>query len=129
MVETNLNKEQIDAGAALVQKLDECGIAPDVALWLYSSEEQAWKLVLVEVKLSKVGPRAAYAQIQAILAKNASDLSGLALEDLVLEKPDARIIELIRKAVRTGRRISGIRFRNNVINGTLIEDAYIYRVA
>jgi hypothetical protein len=128
MVEANLTKELIDAGAKLVEKLDERGVAPDTAFWLYSPEEQTWKLVLVEIKLAKKGPRAAYAEIQKIL-ESEKDLGNLRLDDLVLEKPDARIVELIRKATRTGPRVTGIRFRNNVVDGTLIDDAYIYRAA
>ena len=41
--------------------------------------------------------------------------------------PDAPVVALLRTAIRTGPGISGIRFKNNVIDGTLIEDAYIYR--
>lgn len=129
MVETNLTKELIDAGARLVKKLDERGLAPDVAFWLYSPEEQTWKLRLVEVKLAKKGPKAAYSKVQKILAKYAEELEDIKLDDLVLEKPDARIVELIRKAVKTGPALSGIRFKNNVVDGTLIDDAYIYRAA
>ncbi len=128
MVEANLTKELIDTGAKLVQKLDKRGLAPDAAFWLYSPEEQTWKLVLVEVKLAKKGPKAAYAEMQKILAGE-KELGNLRLDDLVLEKPDARIVELIRKAMRTGSGITGIRFKNNVIDGTLIDDAYIYRAA
>lgn len=129
MVEADLTKELIDAGARLVEKLDKRGLAPDAAFWLYSPEEQTWKLLLVEVKLAKKGPRAGYSEVQKILAKYEEELGDLRLDDLVLEKPDARIVELIRKAVRTGPGVSGIRFKNNVIDGTLIDDAYIYRVA
>ena len=128
MVEANLTKELIDAGAKLVQKLDKRGLAPDAAFWLYSPEEQTWKLVLVEVTLAKKGPKAAYAEIQKILAGD-KELGNLRLDDLVLEKPDARNVELIRKALRTGSGIAGIRFRNSVIDGMLIDDAYIYRAA
>jgi hypothetical protein len=128
MVEADLTKELIDAGAKLVQKLDKRGLAPDAAFWLYSPEEQTWKLVLVEVKLAKKGPKAAYAEIQKILADE-KELGNLKLDDLVLEKPDTRIVELIRKAMRTGSGIAGIRFKNNVIDGTLIDDAYVYRAA
>lgn len=129
MVETNLTKELIDAGAALVKKLDERGMAPDAAFWLFSPEDQTWKLLLSEVKLAQKGPKAAYSEIQKVLDKYAKELSDLRLDDLVLEKPDARIVELIRKAVRTGPGVTGIRFKNNVIDGTLIDDAYIYRAA
>ena len=128
MVEANLTKELIDTGPKLVQKLDKRGLAPDAAFWLYSPDEQTWKLVLVEVKLAKKGPRAAYAEIQKIL-ESEREFGNLRLDDLVLEKPDARIVELIRKAMRTGSGITGIRFKNNVIDGTLIDDAYIYRAA
>jgi hypothetical protein len=38
------------------------------------------------------------------------------------------MITLLRVALRTGPGIGGIRFSSNVINGTLIEDAYIYRL-
>jgi hypothetical protein len=128
MVETNLTKELIDAGAKLVEKLDKKGLAPDAAFWLYSPDEQMWKLVLVEATLAKKGPKAAYSAIQKILASE-KELGTLRLDDLVLEKPDARIVELIRKALRTGSKITGVRFKNNVIDGTLIDDAYIYRAA
>ena len=129
MVETTLTKELIDAGAKLVEKLDERGLAPDLAFWLYSPEEQGWKLLLVEVKLSAKGPKAAYSEIQKILARYQQEIGNLRLDDLVLEKPDARIVELIRRAVRTRPAVSGIRFKNNVVDGTLIDDAYIYRAA
>ena len=129
MVEANLTKELIDAGARLVKKLDEGGLAPDAAFWLYSPEEQTWKLLLVDVKLAKKGPKAAYSEVQKILSKYAQELENIKLDDLVVERPDARIVGLIRKAVRTGTGISGIRLKNNVVDGTLIDDAYIYRAA
>jgi hypothetical protein len=34
----------------------------------------------------------------------------------------------LRTAIRTDSGINGIRFSNNSINGTVIEDAYIYRI-
>jgi len=129
MVETNLTKELIDAGATLVQKLDERGLAPDAAFWLFTPEDQRWKLLLADVKLAKKGPKAGYSIVQKVLEEYPKELADLTLNDLVLERPDAPIVELIRKAVHTGPRVTGIRFKNNVIDGTLIDDAYIYRAA
>ena len=56
------------------------------------------------------------------------ELAELSLDDLALAKPDAPLVTLLRNAVRTGSGIHGIRFSNNVMNGTVIEDAYIYRL-
>lgn len=129
MVEADLSKELIDAGAQLIKKLDESNLAPDAAFWLYSPEKQMWKLLLVEAKLAKKGPREVYSEIQKIMTKYGKELGDLKLSDLVLERPDARIVELIRKALRTGSKVNGIRFKNNMIDGALIDDAYIYRIA
>jgi hypothetical protein len=128
MVEAILTKEMIETGATLVQKLDERGLQPDAALWLYFSDVQQWKLVIAEVKVGNEGPKGVYRRIQQILVEFADEIAELSLDDVVLTKPDAPIIALLRIAIRTGLGISGIRFKNNVINGVLIEDTYIYRL-
>lgn len=117
----------INAGATLVRKLDERGSAPDAAFWLYSPDQQVWKLVLVDVKVGKIGPREAYREVQETLA-DTPEIRALTLDDVSIAKPDSPILKLLRTAIHTGPSISGIRFKNNVINGTLIEDAYIYRL-
>lgn len=128
MVETNLTKEIIEAGATLVGKLDESGIQPDAAFWFYFPDTQTWKLVIAQVKVRKQGPKELYRQIQKILEKFPKEISGLSLDDVALVKTDAPMIALLRVALGTGPEIGGIRFKNNVIDGRLIEDAYIYRL-
>ena len=128
MVETNLTKEMMESGARLIDKLDERGIQPDAAFWFYFPDLQAWKIVIAEVKLGKQGPKEVYRQIQKVLSKFSQELHGLSLDDVALANPDSPVVALLRVAMRTGPGIGGIRFKHNVINGTLIEDAYIYRI-
>lgn len=128
MVETILRQELIEAGAALIRRLDESRLQPDAAFWFYFPDAQAWKLVLAEVKVGTQGPKEVYRQIQRLLLKEPKEFAELSLDAVALTKPDAPLINLLRTAVRTGPGISGIRFSNNVINGTVIEDAYIYRL-
>lgn len=127
MVETSLTKEMITAGAALLRRLDNAAMRPDAVFWLYSPDTELWKLVIAEVKVGELGPKEMYRQIQQMLAI-LPEIEGLSLDDVSLAKSDAAIVALLRMAIRTGPEISGIRFKNNVINGTLIEDAYIYRL-
>jgi hypothetical protein len=128
MVKTNLTEEMIEAGATLVRKLDNSRIQPDAVFWFYFPDMQAWKLVIAEVKVSKEGPKEIYRQIQKILAKSPKEISGVSLDDVALAKPNEPMVTLLRLALRTGPGISKIRFKNNVINGTVVEDAYIYRL-
>jgi len=128
MVETTLTDDMIKSGAELVRRLDEGRLQPDAAFWLYSPELQEWKLVIVEVKLERQGPREIYKEIQNVMSHAKDDLGSLSLDSVTLAKPDSPVVSILRTAIRTGDGISGIRFTNNVINGTLVEDAYIYRL-
>jgi len=128
MVATTLTMEMIEAGAALIRKLDERGAPPYAAFWFYFPDIQQWKLVLTEVKLSAEGPRQIYKNIQETLSAFPEELREISLENVTLVKPDAPIVALLRLEIRTGPEISGIRFTDSVINGTVIEDTYIYRL-
>lgn len=128
MVDTQLTPDLIQEGVTLVEGLDEAGVSPSAALWFYFPDIAAWRLVLGEVQVGPKGPREAYRVVQKTLKRLRNRISHLALEDIVMAKPDAPVIQLLRQAVATGPGISGIRFTSNVINGTLIEDAYIYRL-
>jgi hypothetical protein len=128
MVETILTNEMIEMGKVFVRKLDEHGMHPDAVLWLYFSEAERWKLVVAETEVGTLGPKKIYQKIREIMAQSGNELFDLSLDDVTLSRPDEPIIALLRTAIQTGPGISGIRFKNNAINGTLIEDAYIYRM-
>jgi len=128
MVTSLLTKDMIKAGETLVRKLDKRGLRPDSAFWLYLADTQEWKLVIAEAKVSTEGPRELYRIIQSIIATSKGGKPEVSLDTVTLTKSDAAIVSLLKAAIRTGPGISGIRFKNNVINGTVIDDAYIYRL-
>ena len=127
MVANSLTEQLINGGKSLIEELDASGIQVDGALWFYFSEEGFWKLLLSFPDIEKLGPKSSYAKIQKAISKLKND-DRISLDDVALVKPNAPIVHLLKLAVRTGPGISGIRFSNNVINGQLIEDAYIYRL-
>ena len=74
------------------------------------------------------GPHAAYRKVQALARKIPDAAEVFAPGDVTLVKDNDPLVALLRKAISTGPGISGVRFTNNSINGTLIDDAYIYRL-
>jgi hypothetical protein len=127
---TSLSQALITAGATLVQQLDQAGAQPDAAFWHYDRESNTWKLVLVEAKVFDEGPKVAYRQVQKILSRLTPDQrQELSLEDIELAKPDSMLVRLLRAVFKTGAgSIAGIQFKNSVINGQSVDDAYIYRL-
>lgn len=127
MVKTELTDDLINAGESLLRHLDEQGVKTTAALWFYFTDIDAWKLVLEVPELIEKGPKAAYKKIQTIL-KNLDGDAVFELDDVAIARPESPVIKVLRIAVKTGPQIGGIRFSNNIINGTIIEDAYIYRL-
>ena len=127
MVKPTLTPEMIESGAQLVRELDASKLRPVAAFWLFFPDAEAWKLVIAERELAKLGPRETYKRIQRVLASSKEALE-LSLADISLREPKARIVSLLSKAIGALPGIGGKRFTNNVIDGTVIEDAYIYRL-
>jgi len=127
MVVNTLTPELMEQGKKLLQELDASSVKVDSALWFYFSEQGSWKLMLSIPDVEKEGPKAGYETIQRALSK-LGEGEAPSLDDIAIARPDAPLLRLLKVAIRTGPGISGIRFSNNVINGQLIPDAYIYRL-
>ncbi len=127
MVATTLDERLIKGGEQLLRQLDAAGVKVDAATWVYFSDKESWRLMLSLPSLTAQGPKAAYKEIQKALSKVKEELP-FSLGDVVVAMPDAPLIQLLRLAIRTDPGISHIRFSKNVINGQLIEDAFIYRL-
>jgi hypothetical protein len=121
MVET-----RFEEGAELVGLLDGSEFAVKDALWLYSPEESEWKLWLGTPVVDKEGPAGAYLRLRRVL--DTRPISDLDLRHIVLVSPKHPLLQLLRGAIKTGPGIAGIRFSHNTINGTYIDDAFIYRL-
>jgi hypothetical protein len=126
MVVTNLDDKLIKDGEQLLRQLDTDHVLVDAILWFYFYETQKWKLLVSLPGIINRGPKIAYHTIQGALSKISINFS---LDDVVVIQPDDPLLRLLRTVITTDDRISGIRFSNNVVNGQLIQDAYIYRVA
>jgi hypothetical protein len=129
MVGAALTPQLIEEGAELLQALDASGLTPDAAFWFYSSDMNAWKLVLAEMRVGPDGPREVYKQVQRTLDALSDTIKSFSLADVVVAKPDAAVVSVLKRALRVERNAGGVRFSQNVIDGVLIEDAYIYRLA
>ncbi len=128
MVEPTLTQQLIDSGGSLVRRLDESGIPADAAFWFYFPDNRTWRLMIAQGRVAKEGPKSVYRRIQRILGRYPQEIAGLSLDDIVLVRTDAPIVALMRSAIRTGFALSGTRLTKSVIDGMVVEDAYIYRL-
>ena len=127
MVAALLVERDIRDGETLLHRLDRDGFPVAVALWYYYSDYEKWSLIIASALVREQGPTEAYKRLlRSMKGIKKRDFS-LDSSRIELVKEEDRIPKALRQAIKTGSRISGIRFTRNTIGGFFVEDAYIYR--
>ena len=127
MDQTALVEEDVEAGRRAAEAFDASGPQSKAILWLYEPDAGEWRLIVGTPVVDEEGPRAAVSKISKALETH-DLMSVLPLRRVSAVGMRTPLIRALRKVVRTRSDLSGIRFTNNVINGLLIHDAYIYRM-
>jgi hypothetical protein len=123
-----LSREMILAGERLARYLNERDLEIDGLLWLYLPELNGWRFVIATPEVKTNGPKNVYQKVRALIADLPPEEEQVDSDDIMVLDSSDSLIQLLRVAIRTGAGLSGIRFSRNVINGVLIEDAYIYKL-
>jgi hypothetical protein len=123
-----LSEPMIEAGKRLIERLDESDSEVQAAFWMFFPDEKCWKLIIASESVEHDGPRQFYKRVvEANKKANESELV-VSLHDVSVTDTSDTFVNLLRTAISAGDEISGIRFSRNAINGTFIEDSYIYRI-
>ncbi len=128
LVKESLSSEMISAAEELTRRLDEARFIVSASLWLYIPEINTWRLMIGSPEVRTQGPKKAYRQVQSVISKMPPDHARIPLKDITVIDSNDPLLTLLRVAIKTGDGTSGIRFSRNVVNGTTIEDSYIYRI-
>ena len=116
----------IAAGERVLQILDRAGFKVRVALWLYTSEFEAWRLHIASPLVETEGLKNAYVQLFSALRSSDPDLADSVTITLVGTRD--RFIRALRRTFRMTRSVHGMRLGGNVIDGVFVEQAYVYRI-
>ena len=128
LVGEQLTPEMIKSGEMLIAALDKLNVLVKGAFWLLLPDQRTWRLVIASPEVRLAGPKAVYRKIRSALERLPPGVASVGTKDISVVDEKAHALSLLRSAVSTGPGISGIRFSRNVINGQLVEDAYLYRV-
>ena len=128
LVKESLSEQMISAGSDLIRRLDDAGLKVSGALWFYETDSNDWRLIIVSPDVRAKGVRTVYEEVQSVVRATPDDQAIISLKDISVVDSDDPLISLLKIPIQTDNGISRIRFSRNMINGTLIEDSYIYRL-
>jgi hypothetical protein len=142
MVKTSLVERDIEDGKRFLEALKEPAVVTigrrrvidlpashfrvRAAFWLYLPESQEWRLVIATPLVDEQGPQATYRDIRAVLAANLA--LNLSLQNISAVSPKDPLAKALSKALSSEPGAVSMRFTRSALNGTYVEDAYVYRL-
>ena len=123
-----VNQQLAELGVRLVALLDETGLRPTDALWLYRSDPGDWVLLLVTPMVATQGPRSVYERIQSVILANRDRIEPISLADVSVVEPNDPLIHDLRKTFRIMPVTGPVRITDYRVNNSLIEEAIILRL-
>jgi hypothetical protein len=127
MVAATLVDADIQMGRELVQILDQAGFPVTGAAWMYFPDVEEWRLV-IRTPEAATNLQNAYLKMSAAMDAKGDLRQRIDLTRIKVVPPSDRVLEAIGKSIRVDG-LGSVRFARNVIDGILIDDALIYRLA
>jgi hypothetical protein len=127
MATTALVSADVEMGSELLKVLDEAAFPVTAAAWIYFPDVDEWRLVIRTPKAAK-DLQGALRELAAAMDAKGDLRARLDLSRVKLVPPKDKILAAMGSMVRVDG-ISNIRFSRNVINGVVVDDALIYRLA
>ena len=86
-------------------------------------------LVIATPEVRTEGPKKVYEKIRSLVSTIRARNPLVPLEEISVVDPNSPIIKVLKSGLRTWPGSGGVRFSRNVVNGVLVEDAYIYKLS
>ena len=109
-------------GSTLLEALDEQGVAPEVAMWLWSREQERWWYVLAGGDLDGLSQKAAFEAVHTALVE--LDFA-IAIDEIAIFRTSDPTIQAMSVFVVDG---GPVRMSGNVVNGVALPPAVVYRL-
>ncbi|NVZ71793.1 hypothetical protein [Pseudomonas costantinii] len=126
LVGRSFTNEMMEAGAVFVSEIEKSSLHLHAALWIQPTPDDFWKFVLAFPEVRLEGPRAVYKKLRSISNRIPQNEFRIGTEIVSVVEERDRLIQIFKGVIRVDG--GGVRFARNSLNGTYIEDAYIYKM-
>jgi hypothetical protein len=128
LVKEPLTSEMIAFGEAVWKALDSAKFPVDALFWLYTSEANAWRLVVVSPLVNEAGPLKGYARLRKALSKVHIEWGGLDQFSITLMRTDDVLVQALA-TLNKENRLSRQRLSRGYFYWVFVEDIYVYFVS
>lgn len=98
-----------------------------MALWVFLSEYEDWRLVVSSRQFDSPDPRDAYGLLNDTLA--AAGFARSNTPAIIILPTDDPFIRALRRTFGKTKSVEGMRLGGQMIGDRFVEDAYVYRIS
>jgi hypothetical protein len=117
----------VSRGAEILEILDRARVRVSVALWMFLSEYEDWRLVVSSRRFDLPDPRDAYGLLHDSLA--AAGLERKKIPPVLILPTSEPFIRQLRRVFGKTKSVEGMRLGGQMIGDRFVEDAYVYRIS
>lgn len=127
MVKTALVDVDLQRGKEVLDLVLQANLKVSVALWLYTSEYEDWRLVLSGKAFDGLGLRDAYRLLNETIHKGGIDVDQTpTIMILPISDP---FIKGLRRIFAKAKSVEGMRLGGQTIGDRFVDEAYVYRIS
>lgn len=114
-------------GTEILEALERAHVKVSVALWMFLSEFEDWRLVVSSRQFDKADPRDAYRLLHDSLAR--ADFASKKTPAIIILPTSDPFVRELRRIFGKTKSVDGMRLGGQMIGDRFVQDAYVYRIA
>jgi len=122
-----LVKSELEAGAEIVEALDEAGLKVNVAIWATLSEYGGERLILASRHFDDESPRKAYGKVLDALQDKG--IPNRQVPDMLVLRMKDPFVRELRRLFGKAKSVAGMRLGGQSFGDRFIEDGYVFRIS
>ncbi len=117
----------VNRGSEVLEILDRAKLKVSVALWMFLSEYEDWRLVIAGRQLNSSDPRESYRLFHESLA--AAEFSRHKTPPVLILPMSDPFVRELRRIFGKSKSVEGMRLGGQMIGDRFVSDAYVYRIS
>ncbi len=118
---------EVHRGKEIVEALESANLKISVALWMFLSEYEDWRMVLSARRFDSLDPLAAHRLLHTLL--DPGEFTPARTPPILILRMTDPFIKALRSRFGKAKSVEGMRLGSQSIGNRFVEDAYVYRIS
>ena len=127
MDKTAMVSIDLSQGSEILEALERAHVKVSVALWMFLSEFEDWRLVVSSRQFDTADPRDAYRLLHDSLSR--AEVAMKKTPAIMIFPTSDPFIRELRRIFGKTKSVEGMRLGGQMIGDRFVQDAYVYRIS